>query len=107
MHSPWACGFGPFFGLPGSAVVVRVWSVMVGWSMYVFVIEISVAPGGLRFNPSWHLTGGAVVDFLFIVFSFHSQRPRRSLSLGRYCDMRSRLSLLGMALFGLTKSCFS
>jgi len=30
-----------------------------------------------------------------------------SLSLGRYCDMKSRLSLLGVAQLGLTKSCFS
>ena len=30
-----------------------------------------------------------------------------SLSLGRYCDMKSRSSLLSVAVIGPTKSCFS
>ena len=43
-------------GLPGTEGVVRVLSVMVGLSMYVFLINISVTFRGPRFNPSWHLT---------------------------------------------------
>ena len=47
---------GPLPGLPGTELVLRVLSVMVGLSMYVFIINISVAFRGPRFNPSWHLT---------------------------------------------------
>ena len=47
---------GPLPGLPETELVLRVWSVMMGLSMYVFIINISVAFRGPRFKPSWHLT---------------------------------------------------
>src|SRR5260221_13956470 len=67
---------GPFPGLPGTEVVVRVLNVMMGLIMYVFIINISVALRGLRFNPSWHLTRPVHSDC-------NSRVPRAgSLSLG-------------------------